>query len=145
MGPGTLSDGVATYTTSSLSVATHHIVAKYRSNVTDAPSESAVLLQVVNLSPTTTELTSRGPSTLGQPVTFTVTVTPSSGATPAGTVDFYSGSGSTFMGTGTLSGGAANFTTSSLSDATHHIVAKYRGTATDAASESAVLMQVVKE
>ncbi len=49
------------------------------------------------------------------------------------------------MGTGTLSGGAANFTTSSLSDATHHIAAKYLGSGTDVASESAPLLQVMKK
>jgi hypothetical protein len=142
IGTATLSGGVATFTTSSLSVATHHIVAKYLGSATDAASESAVLNQVANSSPTTTKLTSTpNPSTPGQTVTFTATVAASTGPAPTGTVSFSSANG--LIGTGTLSGGVATFTITSLSAATHHIVAKYLGSGTDATSESAVLLQVV--
>ncbi len=63
---------------------------------------------------TTTEFsTSPDPSTYGQPVTFTAVVTSSAGAPPDGeTITFREGK--TVLGTGTLSGGSASFTTSTL-------------------------------
>jgi hypothetical protein len=50
LGTSTLNNNeVATYTTASpLSVATHHIVARYGGSGKDAASESTVLLQVVS-------------------------------------------------------------------------------------------------
>jgi hypothetical protein len=142
LGPGTLSGGVATFTTSSLPVATSHIHAVYLGSSTDETSTSAVVAQVVNASTTTTELTSTpNPSTVGQKVTFTATVKASSGLTPRGTVNFYHLT--TLLGPGTLSGGVATFTTSSLPVATSHIHAVYVGSSTDETSTSAVVAQVV--
>jgi len=64
------------------------------------------------------------PSMLGQPVTFTATVT--SGVTPTGTVTFKNGA--TTIGTGTLNAsGVATFTTSSLALGLHGISADYPG------------------
>ena len=124
--------------------------ASYAGTLTLAPAAGSasptVALSGTGQAGTTTALASSlNPSTSGQAVTFTATVTASSGATPTGTVGFYSGSGSTLMGTETLSGGVATYTTSSLSVATHHIVAKYTGSGTDAASESTAVVQVVNE
>ena len=53
--------------------------------------------------------------------------------------------GSTTLGTGTLSGGAATFTTSALAVGTHSITAAYGGDASFAASTSAALSQVVNQ
>jgi hypothetical protein len=134
--------GVATLTTSSLSPGSHSIVATYSGDATFQTSTSPVLNQVVNQAATTTALaSSKNPSEFGQPVTFTATVT-SSGGTPAGTVTFKDGA--TVLGTATLNGaGQASFTTSSLSVGSHPVTASYNGSASFAASTSAVVVQAV--
>jgi hypothetical protein len=100
------------------------------------------LTQVVNALATTTTLTSSpNPSTVGQPVTFTATVTSGSG-TPTGTVLFKDGG--VVIGSGTLAGGIVTFTTSSLSLGTHTITATFAGSANFTASTSAPLLQTVQ-
>jgi hypothetical protein len=86
---------------------------------------------------TTTDLTSSpNPSTFGQSVTFTATVTPRSGTgTPTGTVTFEDGT--TTIGIGTLNAsGQATLTTSSLTTGVHRITAVYSGDATFKSSTS---------
>jgi hypothetical protein len=143
LGTETLVNGVATLTTATITVGAHSIVAKYSASSTDAASESKVLTQVVNaLTPSTTTLTSTpNPSTVGQTVMFTATVTPASGPAPAGTVNFYHLT--TLLGSATVSGGVATFTTSALPLGTSHIHAVYVGSSEDARSTSAVIAQVV--
>ncbi len=87
---------------------------------------------------TTSLSSSQNPSSAGQPVTFTATV---SGFTPTGTVTFFDGG--TPIGTATLTGGTASFTTSSLSVGNHSITAHYSGDINNAPSTSAVLIQSV--
>jgi Bacterial Ig-like domain (group 3) len=100
-----------------------------------------IILVPSNLAPTTTTLTSSlNPSNYGQPVTFTATVTSSSG-TPTGTVIFYNGS--TQIGSATLSNGSASLSTSYLPVGSDPITAAYQGSSSYAASASAVLNQVV--
>src|SRR5262249_9633578 len=87
----------------------------------------------------TTSLTSSAnPSTFGQSVTFTATVSP---ATASGTVTFLDGG--TNIGTGTLSSGVATFATGALSVASHSITASYVGDGNDLASISTALTQTV--
>jgi len=62
------------------------------------------------------------PSSVGQAVTFTATVSPSSAT---GTVTFFDGSAT--LGSGTLNNGTATLTTSGLSAGNHSIVATYNG------------------
>ena len=83
---------------------------------------------------------SLNPSNLGQTVTFTATVTGSSGA-PTGNVTFYDGS--TAMGTVALDGtGHAAYATSSTTGS-HSITASYGGEGNFAGSTSPVLTQQV--
>ena len=90
---------------------------------------------------TTTTLTSLPiPSTGGQPVTFTATVT-CSGSLPTGTVTFFDGGAP--LGTVPLVAGSASFTTSNLALGSHAITAVYSGDGNCATSTSAVLTQVV--
>jgi FtsP/CotA-like multicopper oxidase with cupredoxin domain len=90
---------------------------------------------------TTTTLTSTpNPSTFGQDVTFTATVSP---AAATGTVTLTEGA--TILGTGTLAGGVATFNTSTLSVGTHTIVATYGGDASYSNSASAPVDQVVNQ
>jgi uncharacterized repeat protein (TIGR03803 family) len=92
---------------------------------------------------TTTTLTSSlNPSTYGQAVTFTAAVTSKLGAPPDGeTVSFMEGK--TVLGTGTLSGGSASFTTSTLKVGTNSITAVYAGDSNFASSKSKAVKQVV--
>src|SRR5207253_758713 len=117
IGTGTLSAGVATFSTGALSVATHSITAAYQGDGNFLTSTSTAVSQVVNKASTTTSLTSSlNPSKFGQSVTFTATVavvSPGAGA-PAGTVNFLDGT--TVIGSGTLSATApftATFSTGS--------------------------------
>ena len=137
--------GVATLSTSSLSVASHSITAVYVGDASFATSTSSAVSQVVNQGATGTALTSAtNPSAFGQSVTFTVTVTatsPSTG-TPSGSVDFFDGVAS--IGTVTLNGsGVATLSTSSLSVASHSITAVYAGSANYLTSTSGAVNQVV--
>jgi hypothetical protein len=81
---------------------------------------------------------SQNPSSFGQPVTFTATVT---GAAPTGTVAFFDGGAQ--IGSVTLSGSATTLTTSALSVGNHSITARYGGDANNNASISAALAQSV--
>src|SRR5262249_1258204 len=76
---------------------------------------------------TATPTSSVNPSTAGQPVTFTVTVTANAPGSnkPTGTVTFLDGN--TALGTATLSNGTASLTTSALTGGTHSITAGYAG------------------
>jgi hypothetical protein len=95
---------------------------------------------VVNLTPTTTSLTSLpNPSAVGQSVTFTATVTGSS--TPTGKVTFKDGGKS--LGSVTLSSGQAVLSTASLKRGSHSITATYGGDSNFATSTSPVYTQVV--
>jgi uncharacterized repeat protein (TIGR03803 family) len=102
-----------------------------------------VVYEVTTAAVTTTTLTSSpNPSTHDQAVTFTAVVTSSAGAPPDGeTISFMKGK--TVLGTGTLSGGSASFTISTLPNGTHAITAAYGGDPNFTASASNVVEQVV--
>ena len=146
LGSGTLSGGVASFSTNSLSVASHSITAVYGRDGNFTTSTSVVLSQVVNQDRTSTSLNSPvNPSVFGQSVTFTATVSadaPGSG-TPTGLVTFKDGT--TTLGSGTLSGGVASFTTSKLSVGTYSITATYNGDTHFKTSTSPVLTQTVNK
>lgn len=75
---------------------------------------------------------------------FTATVNSSAGAPPDGeTVNFMKGTAS--LGTGTLSGGVATFTTSSLAVGTSAVHAVYGGDLNFVGSTSKVVDQVVEK
>ena len=144
LGTGTLNgSGVATFSTSSLSIGTHSITASYGGDTSLAGSISAVVSQSVQPIVTGTALaSSANPATLGTSVTFTATVTGASG-TPAGNVTFFDGAAT--LGTGTLNGsGVATFVTGSLSVGSHAITASYGGNSNYAASPSPVVSQVIE-
>jgi Bacterial Ig-like domain (group 3)/MBG domain (YGX type) len=150
IGTGTLSGGVATYTTSNLGVSDDHgIVAIYAGDANFTGSTSATWRHVVNKASTSTSYptSSVNPSVFGQPVTFTTTVTagwPGSG-TPTGTVTFMDGA--TTLGTGTTNGsGVATYTTSTIGVGnSHRIVATYAGDTNFTGSTSATLSQAINK
>ncbi|HXP08168.1 MAG TPA: Ig-like domain repeat protein [Acidobacteriaceae bacterium] len=140
----TLNNGTATYTTTALAVGTHAIKAVYTPDSTNFTASNGTVSQVVIKATlgqngvTNIALTSApNPSAYGQLVTFTATVP--SGAT--GTVQFEDGT--TVLGTGTISGATAAFTTSTLAVGTHSVTAVYSGDVNYNTATSAVDSQVV--
>ena len=92
----------------------------------------------------TTLAPSPNPSAYGEAVTLSAVVTSSLGVPPDGeTVTFMKGA--TVLGTGTLSGGSANFTTSILPVGTNAIKAIYGGDSNFGSSTSKVVKQVVSK
>ena len=127
LGPATLSDGVATLTTSAgqLPGGADSIVAIYNGTAQFTGSTSPALVQTVNQAiSTTTLISSPNPASLGQTVTFTATVS-GAFAIPAGKVRFRDGT--TSLGVVSLSNGVAVYTTSALSRKTHNVSATYEG------------------
>jgi hypothetical protein len=140
LGTGTLSGGTASFSISTLGVGTKSITAVYVGDSNFA-SSSKTMSQVVNKATTTTTLVSSlNPSQSGQSVTFTASVAPQFSGTPGGYVTFYEGT--TVLKTVYMSGGTANFTTSTLATGTHTITATYNGNSTFVGS-SASLTQTV--
>jgi Bacterial Ig-like domain (group 3)/FG-GAP-like repeat/FG-GAP repeat len=142
LGSVALAGGKAAYTTSSLSAKTHSIKATYGGDATFKPS-SGWVKQVVGKYLTATALSSSpNPSTYGQTVTFTATVTPAGPYPLTGKVWFRDGT--LGIGSATLSGGVATLTKKWLTVGTHAITAEYLGDAANARSTSSVLDQVVQ-
>ena len=112
--------------------------------VTISAAESVTASFSSTAKPTTTTLTSSvNPAQAKQPVTFTVTVAPTTGTgTPAGTVTFYDGS--TVLGTGTLNGsGKTTYTTSTLPIGSNSITAIYSANSPYAGSTSNTVVETV--
>lgn len=141
LGTGTLSGGQASFTTSTLSVASHSIMASYAGNTAFLGSSSSTS-QTVNQDPTSTSLTSsKNPSSVGDAVTFTATVSAAHDS-PGGAVTFKDGS--TSLGSAAVSGGHAVLTTSALGAGSHPITATYSSDPNNLAS-SANLSQTVNQ
>jgi trimeric autotransporter adhesin len=144
LGTATLNGaGQATFATSTLRAGNHTASAVYAGSANFARSTSTSITQVVQKNPTTTSLTSSlNPSSKGQTVSFTASVSSSAGGTPTGTVTFKNGSNN--LGSATLDAlGQATFSTSLLQRGTHNITSKYHGDANFASSTSATLVQTV--
>jgi hypothetical protein len=141
LGTVTLAGGAASLPpTSALAVANHSITAVYSGDATDTPSTSAVLTQVVTKVPSSVAIaSSANPSTVGQAVNFTATVTPSSAT---GSVTFVD-SGTT-LGTANIAAGVATLSgVTTLTVGVHTITASYAGDANTSASTSTALTETV--
>ncbi len=95
----------------------------------------------VRAASTTTLTSSANPSVVGQPVTFTATVSSTAG-TPTGNVTF--SRDGTSLGTVALSGGQAAVTTSTLAVGPHTITAEYRGDVNSQPSSDTLIQTVNK-
>ena len=130
LGSGTLSNGVATLTTTALLTGSDSLTAVFPGDSNYNPSTS-------NLIPFTVSdillSSSVNPSTYQQSVTFTATL----GSGKTGTVSFFDGA--TLIGTAIINGPTVTFTTSSLSVGSHNITAQFNS------STSPVLVQVVNK
>ncbi len=136
-------DGTAVFSTSSLAVGSHPIVADYAGapNYTDS---SGTLTQMVEAAASSTVLASDvNPSGFGQPVTFTATVTAGGAPVTGGTVTFRDAGTSIGGPVPVAADGTAVFSTSSLAVGSHPIVADYAG-APNYTDSSGTLTQVVE-
>ena len=138
----------ATFSTSSLAVASHTITAVYGADTNYNSSTSPQLTQTVALFATTTSVSSSlNPASVGQTVTFTATINPTSsgGPAPTGSVNFLDGS--IPLGTGTLATvngtTTATFSTSILAVGSHSITAAYGGDTNYNSSTSSPTTQIV--
>lgn len=142
LGTSPLSGGKASFTTSTLTVATHTIAASYAADATFNASTSAGLAQVVKKYPTSTVLSSTlNPSIYGQSVTLNATVSSAGPSLATGTVTFKNGA--TTLGTVTISSGSASLTRTNLAAGTLSITATYNGDGSSAVSTSAPISQIV--
>jgi len=127
-GPATtVAAGVATFSSTALTAATHSLTAKFTPTDGTAftSSTSAAVPYVVNSAAVTTTtalgVSPLSPVVLGTSTTLTATVTPSSAV---GTVQFLDGA--TNLGAAaTVAAGTATLTTSALTVATHSLTAKF--------------------
>ena len=144
LGTSGITNGQASFTTSSLAVGSHSVTAVYNGDGNFNGASSAPVTQAVNKAASSTSVaSSANPAAFAQPVTFTATVAavaPGAG-TPTGAVDFLDGG--TALGTASLTGGQATFTSSSLSIASHSITAVYAGDGNFNGSTSAPLTETM--
>jgi len=121
---------VAVCASTTLTVGTHLITANYGADSTHYPSSALPLSQVVREGTATALTSSQNPSTVGQSITLTATVTVPPGGgnvSPQGTVTYWDGA-STILGNATLNAsGVATLPVSSLTDGVHAITATYNG------------------
>lgn len=141
IGSTTVSGGNFALSIVTLTAGVHSLRAAYLGDSLYASSTSTAISETVNKATAGATLSSSlNPSAVGQAVIFTAHVAPSAAT---GSVSFYDGS--TLLGTGTLSGGVASFSTSSLARGTHSIKAVYSGDANVNGATSTILSQTVKQ
>jgi hypothetical protein len=134
--------GVATLSKSNLNVYTYPLTAVYSGDANNLSSASPILNQVVKQATSAATLTaSPNPSTQGQIVTFTATIT-SPTVTPTGPVTFTAGT--TVLGTAQLSAQKATLTTSTLPVGSTAVKATYAGSS-DLAGSSPSVTQTVQQ
>src|SRR5207253_266925 len=109
IGTAAVSGGTAVLTTAALAAASHWITAVYSGDATFNSATSVGVTQVVKANTTVALASSANPSTVGQAVTLTASVSPS-GAT--GSVEFLDGA--SVIGTAAVSGGTAAIAMSTL-------------------------------
>jgi parallel beta-helix repeat protein len=144
LGTGTLVNGVATWSTSTLTAGSHSITAVYSGDTNFSGSTSPPLTQNVRTTTTLTLTSLPNPSVSGQTVTLTATLAWSGPGTPTGNIGFMGPTGSV-GGASLNSQGYATVTTSTLGLGSNSITATYNGDANFSGSTSAVLVQHVNK
>ena len=139
LGTASLSNGTASLTASNLSTGSNQLTANYAGSTNFNGSASAPVAVTVNsvtpFSTTTVLVSSVSKAAVGSTVSLTATVTPASGSTnPSGTVSFYSGT--TLLGSASLSGSTATLNTTTLPLGQDSLTAQYGGSAAFTASTS---------
>ena len=140
LGKAVMSNGNAMLDVNSLATGTHTLTAVYGGDVNYGTAASAAVTQTVNLAPETTTLTSSAnPSTYGQNVILTATISPAEGS---GTVAFHDGVAS--LGVRAVAGGQSSLSIATLTPGSHSLTADYSGDQNHAASTSSVLTQLIQ-
>ncbi|WP_197034863.1 Ig-like domain repeat protein [Herbaspirillum sp. RV1423] len=144
-GASTLGSAGVSGTTATLSIATlavglHTLTAEYGGDANNTTAVSAAaLVTIAKVAPTIVASASATSVSERAPVILTATL--SGGSAPTGTVSFKDGS--TVIGSGTVSGTTATYTTSTLSVGVHSITAAYGGdTNNDAMTSGAFTLTV---
>ena len=139
--------GVATFTTSALSVGTHVISAASSGSINDNSSTSATLTQIVTLAPIAATLTANpNPANQGQTVSIAVTVSSPGLTGPSGNItfnDLFQGI-TTTLATTSLVDGQAAFSISTLDVGTHVLTAVYAGSGNYAAGTAPAISEVIQ-
>jgi uncharacterized repeat protein (TIGR01451 family) len=134
--------GHATLAVNTLGVGGHTLVASYGGATNYAASSSVTLAQQVQKTATTVSVTQSATTLLaGTPVSFTATVTSSTGI-PTGTVTLYDG-GTSIQIAPLNPQGIASFSTTTLSSASHTLTIGYSGDSSYQASASAPWTEAV--
>ncbi len=142
----TNSAGIATFTTSALTVGFHQLYAYSFGDSIHGSATAGFFEQIIaGLSTTTAVSSSLNPAPYGQSVTYTATVTSTTSGLPTGTITF--SDGATVLGTQPLTSNStttatATFTNSTLTVGTHTITATYNPT-TGFAGSTATLTQTI--
>lgn len=140
LGSGTISNNVATVTTSNLAAGTDTIKASYGGDANYNAAATVSISQTVSRATSAGSLlASANPVFTSNPVTFSVSL--NSAAT--GTVVFYDGTSA--IGTVTLSAGAASLTTGTLAAGTHSVTATYSGDTNFSGMTTAAVEEVVED
>ena len=135
-------NGVATLSTAALPQGTLSLTATYSGNINFATSTSPAQSLVVITATTTALIAAPNPSTFGQSVTMTATVTPTPIGAPIGTVNFFNGA--TMVGTSNVNAsGVATFSSTTLPVGTLSLTAVYSGNAAFGTSTSSALSLTV--
>ena len=130
--------GVATFTTSTLSVGTHAVVARYGGTANYGTSQDNLSQVTSALESVTVVVSAPNPSTYGSNVTFTATVTSGQAPVGAGTVQFSENGTPLGPPVTLLADGSGSITTAALAAGDHTIVATYSGTDVVAGSSGSV-------
>ena len=142
IGTAPLTGGTATLSTAGLDAGVRTIQAQYDGDGSFEPgtdSESHVIRDA-SQTPSVAVSSSRNPSSSGQWVTLTATVTMPAGAVN-GLVEFYDGAA--LLGSSAISSGRATFPTTSLAVGSHAITARYTGGNGVPPARSEVFVQAV--
>lgn len=140
--PNLDANGVATLSKSNLAPGSYPVTAAYKGDTNNFGSTSPVVNQVVQQATISATLTSsRNPSTQGQIVKFTATLT-SNGGLPAGQVVTFTYNGQS-LGTGTIgSAGKATLSTAILPTGSDLVTATYAGDANHSSATTSIVQTV---
>jgi len=144
IGSGAVSGNTAHFSTTTLAVGTHPITAQYSGDPNFSGSTSSAIGETITIGATTTALTvSPNPATYAQSVTLTGTVTPPTGLSASGTINFMDGT--TSLGTATISNNVAQLSVTTLALGSHSLTAIYSGSATLATSTSSAVVENISQ
>ena len=146
IGSGTITAGVATYSTTTLTQGPHTITAVYVGDTNYATSTSTAITQTVNASTkaatSTVVVSTVNPSVYGNTAGFNATVTSTTPGNFTGTVSYYDGA--TLLGSGPIqSNGKSDLFTPDFNVGANSITAQYSGDGNYAASTSPAIIQTV--